>query len=104
GHLALNRASALTFLDRPAEAEAALQAALTDFGRAGEPMNQARARTNLGRLYLRTGRYAEALAEFDQAAQVLIGPALPGEEDMDALRQADELLLEHGLAYVALNL
>lgn len=104
-HVALNRASALTFLDRPDEAEAALAAAVRSFDRAGEPVNRARAQTNLGRLLLRMGRYAAALEAFDQAAAVLVGD-LPSDEEaaLDTLRQADELLLEHALAYVALNL
>lgn len=108
-HVALNRASALTFLDRPDEAEAALSSAMHSFDLVGEPVNRARAQTNLGRLLLRMGRYAAALEAFDQAAAVLVGD-LPGDfsggEEVapDMLRQADELLLEHALAYIALNL
>lgn len=105
GHLALNLASALTFLDAPEEAEAALLDAQARFDQAGDRINRGRARTNLGRLYLRRGDYAAALARFDQARADLIGEETP---DMDGdparYRLADELLLEHALAYLALNL
>ncbi len=104
-HVALNLASAHTFLDAPVEAEVALRDAEARFDQAGDVINRGRARTNLGRLHLRRGDYAAALAAFDQAHADLIGnedPAL--QNDLTRLRQADELLLEHALAYVALNL
>jgi CHAT domain-containing protein len=103
-HLRLNRASALTFLDRPEEAEQELLAAITGFGELGDPVNRARAETNLGRLYLRTGRYADALALFDRATSDLVGDVTDPESDLHNLRLADELLLEHATAYLALNL
>lgn len=105
GHIALNRASALTYLDRPDEAETALQRAVDLFEASEDTINRGRALTNLGRLYLRTGQYADALAAFDRATRDLIGdvPA-EGEPDVERLRQADELLLEHAIAYLALNL
>jgi CHAT domain-containing protein/tetratricopeptide (TPR) repeat protein len=108
-HLALNRASAYTFLDAPDEAERALQEAIARFGRANDGVNRGRSQTNLGRLYLRLGEYAAALAAFDQATHDLIGDSLldstlDSASELTTLRRADELLLEHALAYVALNL
>ena len=72
-HLALNRANALTFLDRPVEAESALLRAIELFDESGDALNRGRAHTNLGRLYLREGRYATALDRFDRSARDLIG-------------------------------
>lgn len=104
-HIALNRASALTFLDRPDDAEEALETAVRLFEQGGDLLNRGRALTNLGRLCLRTGQYAAALEAFDRAAKDLIGD-LPAEAvpELERLRQADELLLEHATAYLALNL
>ena len=117
GHLALNLASAHTFLDAPDQAEALLVEAIARFDNAQDEVNRARAQTNLGRLYLRLGEYARALTTFDLAARELMGGLTPtstleAAQDSDAdsvdelasLRQADELLLEHALAYLALNL
>jgi CHAT domain-containing protein/tetratricopeptide (TPR) repeat protein len=105
GHLALNVASAHTFLDAPGAAEASLQEAIARFSRADDAVNRGRAQANLGRLYLRMGEYAPALAAFDQATRDLIGDLPPDATDeLATLRRADELLLEHALAYVALNL
>lgn len=104
-HNALNRASALTFLDQPAVAEQNLQRAIELFSQLGDAANRGRARTNLGRLLLRTGRYTEALDAFGAATQDLLGVASSElAPDDDRLRQADELLLEHATAYLALNL
>lgn len=109
GHLALNVASAHTFLDDPDAAISSLQEAIARFERAGDSINRGRAQTNLGRLYLRLGEYAAALTAFDQASRDLIGD-LPLDSSLDpsveltVLRRADELLLEHALAYIALNL
>ncbi|MCB0086248.1 MAG: tetratricopeptide repeat protein, partial [Caldilineaceae bacterium] len=124
-HNELNRASALTFLDRPEEAEAALLRASAYFLQAEERMNHGRAQTNLGRLYLRWGQYANALTAFDQALNDLLGEraaellvaaltvnvsesdqAMGGEHApaLAQLRQADELLLEQAMAYLAMNL
>jgi CHAT domain-containing protein/tetratricopeptide (TPR) repeat protein len=109
GHLALNLASAQTFLDAPDEAEALLLEAVTRFERAQDSINRGRAQTNLGRLYLRLGEYAAALAAFDLATRDLIGDlavdvASDSDLEVATLRQADELLLEHALAYLSLNL
>lgn len=109
GHLALNLASAHTFLDAPGEAESLLQDAIARFDGAQDGVNRGRARTNLGRLYLRLGEYAAALNAFDQATSDLIGDlpvdiASDPTAELAALRPADELLLEHALGYLALNL
>ena len=104
GQVALNEASAHTFLDDPEAASNMLGEAVQRFEAAGDRVNRGRARTNLGRLHLRTGDYAAALAQFNLAADDLM-PPVPGDyDDVEALRQADELLLEHATAYVALNL
>jgi CHAT domain-containing protein len=109
GHLALNLASAHTFLDAPDEAERLLLDAISRFERAQDLVNRGRSQTNLGRLYLRLGEYARALAIFDEASSVLMGDlsvqqAEEQDAELAALRQADELLLEHALAYLSLNL
>jgi len=102
--LAVNQANALMYLDRPAAAEAALHDASTRFAQAGDSLNQGRTSTNLGTLYLRTGRYSQALAALQQAANQLLGDGLLTELSPDHLRQADVLFLERANVYVALNL
>ena len=104
-HNDLNCATALTFLDQPDAAEAALLGAERGFAQLNDPTNQGRAQTNRGRLYLRTGRYSEALATFD-AAWLNLVPAstAPVALDLAQLRQADELLLEQAMAYLVMNL
>ena len=109
GHLALNLASAHTFLDAPDEAESLLRDAIARFDGVQDGVNRGRARTNLGRLYLRLGEYAAALNAFDFATNDLIGDlpvdiASDPTAELAALRPADELLLEHALGYLALNL
>jgi CHAT domain-containing protein/tetratricopeptide (TPR) repeat protein len=103
-HNALNRATALTYLDRPEEAEIALDEAIAGFSVLGDAVNRGRARTNLGRLLLRTGRSAAALAIFDAAAIDLLGQSVADVTDLEQLRAADELLLERATAQAALNL
>lgn len=104
-HSDLNRATALTFLDRPAAAEAALQQAIALFVQANDPVNQGRCRTNLGRLALRTGQYAAALTYFEAAFRDLLGPtATIAGATLEQLRPADELLLEYATACLAINL
>lgn len=100
--LAVNQANALMYLDRPAEAENALRAASQGFAEAGDRLNQGRTFTNLGTLYLRTGRYSLALAALQQAGDALLqsGPDEPGKLS----EQADVLYLERANAYIALNL
>lgn len=100
-----NRANALMFLDRIYEAEAILQTAIDTFDRLADKLNRGRARTNLGSLYLRTGRYAAALSQFDGATRDLLGDS----GDVDTLEpeqayNADVLLLDQASAYLALNL
>lgn len=104
-HNALNRASALTFLDDPDASERALQEAITYFDQTGDLPDRGRAQTNLGRLYLRTGRYAAALAAFDRATADLLGDsATDANIPVEKLRHADELLLEQAMAYLVMNL
>jgi CHAT domain-containing protein len=103
-HNLLNRATALTFLDRPAEAEATLNEAIAGFTALGDYVDRGRARTNLGRLLLRTGRAAAALTEFDAASLDMFGETLATVTDPERLRAADELLLERAVAHLALNL
>ncbi len=124
-HNALNRAGALTFLDQPVEAEAAFRRAGDYFLQVGDNADHGRVQTNLGRLYLRTGRYAAALRAFDRATTDLLGDlvtAIPSESPsesptdpnqgeansaqpaVEAARVADELLLEQAMAYLAVNL
>lgn len=104
-HSDLNRATALTFLDQPAAAEAALQQAIALFDQANDAINQGRCRTNLGRLALRTGQYAAALTYFETAFRDLLGPTttMTG-ATLEQLRPADELLLEYATACLAINL
>lgn len=101
----LGRANALMALDRPDEAESALQAALAHFAQNGDRLSRGRTRTNLGSLYLRTGRYAAALAALNAAESDLLGDISdPDQLDPARLRQADVFLLDQAAAYLALNL
>ena len=99
-HLALNRAVALTFLDEPEVAEIELGKAIATFQRLGESLNLARARSNLGGVFLRTGRYAEAMAAYDAAERGM----LEGDPEAEESQQAGILLLEYGLTCLVLNL
>ena len=104
-HLHLNQASALMFLDQTYEAETALHTAINLFAQANDHLNLGRARTNLGSLYLRTGRYADALTLFDSAARDIIGDVTASADvKQEQLRNADALLLDQATAYLALNL
>ncbi|MBX3015910.1 MAG: CHAT domain-containing protein [Caldilineaceae bacterium] len=104
-HSDLNRATALTFLDQPGAAESALQQAIAQFAQLSDALNVGRSRTNLGRLYLRTGQYAAALASFEQAFHELLGPTTTiATLAIDELRLADELLLEYATACLIINL
>ncbi|MCX6049807.1 MAG: CHAT domain-containing protein [Chloroflexi bacterium] len=107
----LNRSTSLTYLDRHEAAELALQRAIAAFSQLKDQINRARAYINLGILYLRTGRYAAALTQFDLAAAGLTRKTAADESDLVAdddadLHQADRLLLEleRATAYIALNL
>lgn len=104
-HSDLNRGTALTFLDRPVAAEAALQQAIDLFAQVDDPVNLGRSRTNLGRLHLRTGQYAAALANFERAFRDLLGPTTTiASATTEQLRAADELLLEYAIACLVINL
>ncbi|MEZ4867666.1 MAG: CHAT domain-containing protein [Caldilineaceae bacterium] len=104
-HNELNRATSLTFLDDPTAAESALDHAMTLFDQLGAALGRGHTRTNLGRLYLRTGRYAAALRTFDAAARDLLAPGVTmATAALEQLRPADELLLEHATAYLVMNL
>jgi CHAT domain-containing protein len=104
-HVNMNQASALMSLDRTYEAEAALQTAINIFDRIGDVLDRGRARTNLGSLYLRTGRYAVALTHFESAARDLIGDMATAETiPPEHLLHADILLLDQANVYLALNL
>lgn len=102
--LAVNQANALMYLDRPDEAETALLDASARFAQAADSLNQGRTFTNLGTLYLRTGRYSQALTSLQQAASQLLGEGTLAELSAEHLRQADILFLERANVYVALNL
>jgi tetratricopeptide (TPR) repeat protein len=109
-HLELNRAVSWMYLDEIAAAEAALVAAADRFAAQGDALNRGRARTNLGALLARTGRYGEAIEAFNRAADDLLGPDAfaagerAGDLRLDRLRQADMLFLEQAGVYLALNL
>ncbi len=101
----LNRANVLVALDLPNEAEKAYMRARNHFGDSGDVVQQGRLECNLGSLYLRTGRYADALRSFDKAEVALLGNSLLTDTmDEAQLRQADILLLDQANAYLALNL
>jgi tetratricopeptide (TPR) repeat protein len=65
--------------------------------------DRGRAHTNLGHLYTRTGRVAEALREFNAAAIDILGTS-----EVDAVPErweaADMLFLEQAIAHLSLNL
>ena len=103
--LEVNRANVLVALDQPDEAENAYIRALDHFRRRNDVLQQGRLACNLGSLYLRTGRYADALLAFGQAEDALLGDHRFADEiDEARLRQADILLLDQANAYLALNL
>lgn len=106
--LAVNRANALMALDQPEQAERALQDAARHFAEAGDTLNRGRTFTNLGTLYVRTGRYSQALTALDAAAGLLLDETAPvaaqSERLLSGSKQADVLFLERANAYVALNL
>ena len=96
-------ALALTHLDAPAAAEQTLRGALQLLHGSDEPLERGRINANLGHLLARTGRYADALAAFDQATRDLLGT-----DDPDAASprwpRGDMLFLEQARVYLALNL
>ena len=96
-------ALSLTCLDRPADAEHALFRAIELAGLADATVDRGRARTNLGALYSRTGRYAQALDQLNAATVDILGTF-----DVDTAMQqwplADVLFLEQATNLLALNL
>ncbi len=104
-HLQLSQAVSYIYLDRTFEAESALQDAASRFEQVGDLLHRGRARSNLGSLYLQTGRYSAALSQFDSAARDLIGDeVLTPNINVDRLHLADILLLDRASVYLALNL
>jgi CHAT domain-containing protein len=96
-------ALAQTYLDAPQTAEILLTSAVERLSFPEVRADRGQTRTNLGHLYTRTGRYAQAIAELDAATLDLLGTM-----DVDSVPQrwpaADVLFLEQGAAYLALNL
>lgn len=104
-HVQINQAVSYMYLERAAEAETSLHQAIYLFDHLGDRLNRGRARSNLGALALRTGRYIVAINEFEAAARDLIGDEAPlSTLDPAQLRNADILLLDQAMAYLALNL
>lgn len=103
GQIGIDVAVYQTYLDRPADAEATLRTAIDQLTAAGAQHDRGRAYTNLGHLYTRTGRFAEALPAFDAATLDLLGT-----REVDAVADqweaADVLFLEQAIAHLALNL
>lgn len=96
-------ALAHTYLDQPQGAEALLLAAVERLGLPGTRVERGQTRTNLGHLYNRTGRYAQALAAFDAATLDLLG-TLDVDSAPERWPAADLLFLEQASLYLALNL
>ncbi len=96
-------ALAHTYLDRPEEAERLLTSALERLSLPAAQSERGQTHTNLGHLYTRTGRYAEAVTQFDKATLDLLGTM-----DVDAAQElwptAGVLFLEQATVYLALNL
>jgi CHAT domain-containing protein/tetratricopeptide (TPR) repeat protein len=104
-HTHINQAVSEMYLERTAAAETALHQAINLFDQLGDRVNRGRARSNLGALALRTGRYGIAVDEFETAARDLIGDEAPlATLDPAQLRNADILLLDQSMTYLALNL
>lgn len=106
-HVALNQANALMSLDLPERAEAALRTALERFAQLEDSLNVGRTYTNLGSLYLRMGRYDEALVALQAASKALDTAAEPPSGQVASHwpeQQTDILYLEQARAYLALNL
>ena len=101
GYLLINKATALMSLDQPVAAESALRAASDPFQQVDDALMLGRVQANLGSLFARTGRYAEALRQFDIASQLLLGDGAPPDA-ADLARS--ELLLDQASNYLALNL
>jgi CHAT domain-containing protein len=96
-------ALAQTYLDQPQLAETLLASAVERLSLPEVRIDRGQTRTNLGHLHIRTGRYAQAVAELDAATLDLLGTM-----DVDSVPElwpaADILFLEQAYAYLALNL
>lgn len=103
GQIGIDAAVYQTYLDRPADAETTLRAAIDQLTAAGARHDRGRAHTNLGHLYTRTGRFAEALPAFDAATLDLLGTR-EIDAAADRWEAADILFLEQAIAHLALNL
>lgn len=103
GGIERDLALACTYLDQPQEAETLLLAAIQRLSLPETRGERGQARTNLGHLYTRLGRYAEALAQLDAATIDLLG-TLDVESAAEHWAPADVLFLEQGVLYLALNL
>ena len=96
-------ALACIYLDQPQEAEELLLAAVERLGLPEARGQRGQTLTNLGHLYTRMGRYAQALAQFDAATLDLLGTS-DAQSAPDRWPLADLLFLEQAALYLALNL
>lgn len=96
-------ALAQTYLDRPEAAETLLEGAVERLSLPEVRVDRGQTRTNLGHLYVRTGRYARAVSELDAATIDLLG-TMDVESVPDLWPAADVLFLEQASTYLALNL
>lgn len=104
-HLAISASLSLSHLDQIGEAESTLLDAISIFESDNDRTHQGHIYSNLGSLYLRMGRYADALAVFEQSAEFL-APKEDANVDVDEaqLFASSPMLLEQATAYIALNL
>ena len=86
-------ALACIYLDQPQEAEELLLAAVERLGLPEARGERGQTRTNLGHLYTRMGRYAQALVQFDAATLDLLGTS-DAQSAPDRWPLADLLFLE----------
>jgi CHAT domain-containing protein len=96
-------ALAHTYLDQPQLAETLLAGAVERLSLPEVRVDRGQTRANLGHLYIRTGRYARAIAELDAATLDLLG-TMDVDSVPDLWPAADLLFLEQGSAYLVLNL
>jgi CHAT domain-containing protein len=96
-------ALAQTYLDQPQSAETLLEGAVERLSLPEVRIDRGQTRTNLGHLYVRTGRYARAVTELDAATLDLLG-TMDVESVPDLWPAADVLFLEQASTYLALNL
>lgn len=96
-------ALAQTYLDQPQSAETLLEGAVERLSLPEVRIDRGQTRTNLGHLYVRTGRYAKAVTELDAATLDLLG-TMDVESVPDLWPAADILFLEQASTYLALNL